>query len=36
MKVHDLLLEPRSLVRSKSKVLEVITAMLVCVIITDL
>jgi hypothetical protein len=36
MKVHDLLFEPRSLVRSKSEVLEVITAMLICVIITNL
>jgi hypothetical protein len=36
MKVHDLLFQPRSLVRSKSKVLEVITAMLICIIITDL
>lgn len=36
MKVHDLLLEPRSLGRSKSEVLEVITAMLICVIITNL
>lgn len=36
MKVHDLLFEPRSLVRSKSEVLEVITAMLICIIITNL
>jgi hypothetical protein len=36
MKVHDRLLEPRRLVRSKSEVLEVITAMLICIIITDL
>jgi hypothetical protein len=36
MKVHDLLFKSRSLVRSKSEVLEVIPAMLICVIITDL
>jgi hypothetical protein len=36
MKVHDLLFQPWSLVRSKSEVLEVIAAMLICIVITDL